>query len=307
MVLPARSASYLHWSRSLERIAHTSEILSELDYWKSLPLTETSDIPFDHDGIDPFEGQADTLTVMLDKNDTIALSGPVHAAYQTTILDLLLTALARVLYRWTGRKQNSIGLEGHGRESLGEDMDTSRTIGWFTAFYPVCIEVSKQRSAAADIKHIKELLYRIPNRGIGYGLLRYLCDDNETRSVLNTVPEPRVLFNYMGNMDRKNMVSALFRALPVDCEPQRDPRNRRAHLLDINCRISAGRLEMDWTHDRNIHNRETIVSLAADYIDSLKQLISHCQAPDSGGYTPSDFPEAGLNQEDLDAFIDRIS
>lgn len=306
IVLATGSTSYQQWSLSLERFAQSPELQSELDYWKSLPLSETNTIPRDREGIDAVEGNADILTVTLDEKNTFALTGAVHSAYRTTVIDLLLTALARVLSRWTKRRRNSIGLEGHGREPLDVDIDTTRTMGWFTAFYPVCIEVGKQGDMATDVKHIKELIHRIPNRGIGYGLLRYLCDDGETRSVLETAPEPQLLFNYLGNTNQISP-SALFRVLPVSCGPQRDGANRRAHLLDINVYISTGRLIMNWTYDRDIHDRETIMSLADDYSHTLKQLINHCLDPHIGGYTPSDFPDAGLDQGDLDAFIDKLS
>jgi hypothetical protein len=32
----------------------------------------------------------------------------------------------------------------------------------------------------------------------------------------------------------------------------------------------------------------------------LRSLITHCQSPDAGGYTPSDFPLAQLSQYELD-------
>jgi non-ribosomal peptide synthase protein (TIGR01720 family) len=309
--LPSRSASYLQWSLSLEKFTNSTDIQSELDYWASLPLSETSTIPRDHDDIDPLEGNADTVTVMLDANDTTALTssthaGSVHSAYKTTVIDLLLTALARVLSRWTKRGQNSIGLEGHGREPLDGNIDTARTIGWFTSFYPVCLDIDIQNDMASDIKRIKEIIHRIPNRGIGYGLLRYISNNKNIQDKLNVEKDIQVLFNYLGNTDQIN-ASALFRKLPVDCEPQRDTENSRAHLLDINCHLSAGRLMMNWTYDRNIHHRETIETLADGYADTLQQLIHHCLDPDSGGYTPSDFPDAGLDQEALDDFINKLT
>ena len=30
-----------------------------------------------------------------------------------------------------------VDLEGHGREALFEEVDVSRTVGWFTSLYPV--------------------------------------------------------------------------------------------------------------------------------------------------------------------------
>lgn len=54
----------------------------------------------------------------LDEGNTEALLHRVSAAYGTEINDVLLTALAQTLGRWTGLKRVTIDLEGHGREDL---------------------------------------------------------------------------------------------------------------------------------------------------------------------------------------------
>ncbi|MGV8295394.1 condensation domain-containing protein, partial [Pseudomonas aeruginosa] len=109
--------------------------------------------------------------------------------------DLLLTALARVVCRWSGRAEVLVRLEGHGREDLFEDIDLTRTVGWFTSLYPV--RLSPRQNLADSVKAIKEQLRAIPSRGIGYGLLRYL-GSAEARRTLETLPEGEIVFNYLG-------------------------------------------------------------------------------------------------------------
>ena len=75
----------------------------------------------------------------------------MHRAYGTAIDDLLLSALSLTLLEWMGGGSVVIGLEGHGREDLFEDLDTSRTLGWFTSLYPVAL----QATPGADIGAIK--------------------------------------------------------------------------------------------------------------------------------------------------------
>ena len=87
----------------------------------------------------------------------------------------MLTALARVLCRWSQHESVLVQLEGHGREALFDDIDLTRTVGWFTSVYPLRLSPS-----AADIgnsiKAIKEELRAVPHKGIGYGVLRYRAD-----------------------------------------------------------------------------------------------------------------------------------
>ena len=97
-----------------------------------------------------------------------------------SINDILLAALARVLTGWTGDDRVVIGLEGHGREeSVSEGIDLSRTVGWFTSMYPVGLECAPGLSDGDLIKGTKEGLRGIPDKGLGYGVLRYLSGDRE--------------------------------------------------------------------------------------------------------------------------------
>jgi fengycin family lipopeptide synthetase B len=50
----------------------------------------------------------------------------------------------------------------------------------------------------------------------------------------------------------------------------------------------------------------TLEQLAALVIEHLQLLIEHCQSPEAGGFTPSDFPEADLEQADLDRFLSKL-
>ena len=82
-----------------------------------------------------------TGKVSLTAAETQALLQQVPAAYNTQINDVLLTALARAWNRWTGSTALFTNLEGHGRENLFEDVDLSRTLGWFTSIFPVLLQL----------------------------------------------------------------------------------------------------------------------------------------------------------------------
>ena len=112
--------------------------------------------------------------IRLDAEHTRQLLQDAPAAYRTQVNDLLLTALARVISRWSGQAAALIQLEGHGREDLFDDVDLTRTVGWFTSLFPVRLQADGELSTA--IKSVKEQLRAVPDKGLGYGLLRYLGD-----------------------------------------------------------------------------------------------------------------------------------
>ena len=51
-----------------------------------------------------------------------------NQVFHTEVNDLLLTALARALGKLFNEQEISILLEGHGRESLQDDIDISKTM-----------------------------------------------------------------------------------------------------------------------------------------------------------------------------------
>ncbi|MHC5825992.1 MAG: hypothetical protein ACYT04_61595, partial [Nostoc sp.] len=80
----------------------------------------------------------------------------------------------------------------------------------------------------------------------------------------------------------------------------------RSHLLDITARVVEGQLQVNWNYSRHVHQSSTVESLAQKYLEALLKLIDHCLSPEVGGYTPSDFPVANLNQQELDEILAEI-
>ena len=197
-----------------------------------------------------------------------------------------------------------MSLEGHGRETLFDDVDLSRTVGWFTSVHPVLLDLSGGRQPAAVLKAVKEQVRSVPNRGLGYGLLRYL-GDGETAAALRDMPAAEVGFNYQGQSDPAvGGQTAFFRAREGG-GADLSPRTPRAHRLEIDCGVSAGRLRIAWSGSLDLHRSATGERLMEEFREELRSLIAHCLSPEAGGYTPADFPLARLDQAALDRHFGR--
>jgi amino acid adenylation domain-containing protein/non-ribosomal peptide synthase protein (TIGR01720 family) len=301
--LPPKTTSFRDWARRLAEHAQSSLARDELDYWLTVATGDPGRLPVDFPGGGNTEDSAQSVIVALTTEETQALLRDVPAAYHTEINDALLAALAKALTRRAGRAV-LIDLEGHGREDIAPDVDVSRTVGWFTTLYPVRLDKPDDDPGEA-LKLVKEQLRRIPGRGLGYGLLRYLGDE-PAREQLRALPRAEVSFNYLGQIDQVLGDEALFDLAREGRGPERSLRGERAHLIDINGGIVGGCLQMEWTYSANFHRRATIERLAEAFIAALQGLIAHCQSPDAGGYTPSDFPEAGLDEGELEALMEEI-
>ncbi|MGJ5674779.1 MAG: amino acid adenylation domain-containing protein [Nostochopsis sp.] len=305
--LPPKTTSWQYWSDRLTEYPQ-SEAVTELDYWLSQSSCEVTALPVDYPSDKENKNVASTASVSLSltAEQTRALLQDVPSAYNTQINDVLLTASVQSFAQWTGESSLLIDLEGHGREDLFEDVDLSRTVGWFTTLFPVRLQLEEIDNPGEALKSVKEQLRRIPNRGIGYGALRYLNENATIREKFQSLPSAQVSFNYLGQFDQVLKASEVL-GLAKEFKAEQSLLNKRSHLLGISGFIRAGKLEMTWAYSEKIHKRDTIERLASGFMEALKILIAHCQSKDSQGYTPSDFSAAKLNQQQLDKFLAKIN
>jgi amino acid adenylation domain-containing protein/non-ribosomal peptide synthase protein (TIGR01720 family) len=305
VALPPKTTSFKAWAERLADHARSDAARAEAAFWTAQAAAGDAPLPVDREGGSNTEGEADYVVAALEEAETRALLTDVPPVYGTQINDVLLAGLARAFGRWTGEAALWVDVEGHGREELFEGMDLSRTAGWFTAIHPLRLDVPEEPGAA--LKAAKEQLRAVPARGVGFGLLRWMGDD-ATRHALAALPVPRVSFNYLGQMDGAAGPAGDALLVPADGElgTLRSPSNPRTHLLSIDAAVMSGRLHVNWTYAPAVHDRATIERLAAGYLDALRELVAHCRDPQAGGYTPSDFALAGLDQEGLDALLGQL-
>ena len=304
--LPPKTTSFQHWSKRLTEYARSGALGQEVAYWQRLSQSAVCHLPTDFPGGANTAASASAVTVTLNAEETRTLLQDIPKVYHTHINDVLLTALVRVIASWTGGNSVLVDLEGHGREPVIDDADVSRTIGWFTSVTPVRLELGPATNPGDTLKSVKEQLRRVPNRGIGFGLLRYLSDDAGLRATMEAVPAPEIAFNYMGQYGPEQFNSSYTKRLTLLTGPNFSPRGHRPNLLEIDASVSDGRLEAVWTYSENVHKGSTVQELAQRFAEELRLLIAHCRRPDVGGYTPSDFSKARLSQRDLDKLISNL-
>ncbi|ASA15673.1 non-ribosomal peptide synthase/polyketide synthase [Pseudomonas aeruginosa] len=297
--LPAKTSAFRDWAERLQAFAGDGGLDGELAYWQGQLQGASSDLPcLDPQG-DQSNRHARSVSCGLDAEATRQLLQEAPAAYRTQVNDLLLTALARVICRWTGQVDALIQLEGHGREELFAEIDLTRTVGWFTSLFP--LRLTPAEGIAASIKGIKEQLRAVPNKGIGFGALRYL-GSAASQAALAGLPVPRITFNYLGQFDGSFAMEegALFAPAGERAGDDQSPDAPLANWLALNGRIYGGELRIDWSFSGECFEIASIQRLADAYRDELLALIAHCRVAEGQGLTPSDFPLARLDQARLD-------
>ncbi|WP_192560201.1 non-ribosomal peptide synthase/polyketide synthase [Pseudomonas allokribbensis] len=298
--LPAKTSAAKTWAQRLQTYAASPALQTELGFWQAQLQGAKVELPLDHADGALQNRYAASVETRLDKEQTRQLLQQAPAAYRTQVNDLLLTALARVISRWTASESTLIQLEGHGREDLFDELDLSRTVGWFTSLFPV--RLTPTADLAGSIKAVKEQLRAIPAKGIGFGALRYLGDD-AARQTLQALPMPRITFNYLGQFDAgfTDDGGALFSPAKEPAGAEQSPLAALGNWLTLNGQVYGGELSVGWTFSSQMFDTATIQALADAYAQELKALLEHCCQTDSHGVTPSDFPLAHLTQVQLDS------
>jgi amino acid adenylation domain-containing protein/non-ribosomal peptide synthase protein (TIGR01720 family) len=302
--LPPKTSSFKTWAEELQNYAKTPEFYAQFKYWLNRDLPAVFPLPLDYQGEakSNIVAHAKTVSFTLTEEQTRLLLQEVPQAYNTQINDILLTALVQAFSHWTGSDRLLLDMEGHGRENVIESVNLSRTVGWFTSIYPVFLTLENLDHPGECLKSIKEQLRQIPNRGFDYGIGYYLNSDLTIQSQLKNYPKAQVSFNYLGQFTSHQIGEIGWKLSQESSGSIHSPLGQRSHLIVIHGIVVDGQLDVEWQYSENFHHQTTIENLAAAYRDSLGSLINHCLSAE-GGYTPSDFPDADLNQAELDELL----
>jgi amino acid adenylation domain-containing protein/non-ribosomal peptide synthase protein (TIGR01720 family) len=301
--LPRKTTSFRRWAEALNRAAASEQWAAERDYWLT-PSEPVTALPRDADGPNTV-GSARTVGIELDEARSLALIRELRRITGAHADEILLTALADAVARWTGSPALAIDLEGHGREDLGDGLDLTQTIGWFTATYPVTLPRLSGEGLLQQLDDVKARVRAIPHRGIGYGLLRYLSPDDGVRQALRARPAAEIGFNYLGQFDQ------LFEAdrawVPITDEARRvhDDPSPRVHLIEMVASVRQNRLYASFSYSHHVHREETIARLAETFLRTLEQLIDESVAAPAAP-APADFPLAGLTGDQLAAVLQQL-
>ncbi|MDM8548440.1 amino acid adenylation domain-containing protein [Desulfobacterales bacterium HSG2] len=300
---PSKTHSFKYWAERLRKYGKQEELLKEVAYWKELESVRVSPLPRDNPGENACFKDTETQEFSLSREHTGELLTRVNHAYHTEINDILLTALARAMKVWHGENRTLITLEGHGREAL-EGVDISRTVGWFTSIFPVILELPDSDDHGYQIKHIKESLRKIPGKGMGYGILKYLTPE-DLREGLSFNLQPQISFNYLGQFDEDT--GGLFRLAEESPGNPVSPESVIIHDLEISGMVIRGELQISVCYNGVCYKPETIGMFAASFKQELLEIINHCLNIKDSEITPSDIDYEGLDIDELDAVLDGLT
>jgi non-ribosomal peptide synthase protein (TIGR01720 family) len=272
--LPPKATSYHAWVAELTKYAESPAILDQAEYWRTVANTPVRPLPTDCDGENNVGSTANVELEFTKEETARLLQRSSGAAQGSDAYTVLATALVQTLTHWTNDSVLAVDFEGHGRENIVPSVDVSRTIGWFTAIYPVVLRNVNRGTPAEALAETKRILNEVPGRGLGYGLLRYLSPDRALAAELGEGLQPQVAFNYLGQFGGGDDTGTRFAFTTGDTGPARDAGQKRKHLIEVNAIIVGGRLQVYWTYSKNRHRPDMVAELAAAYRRAVSGLLA---------------------------------
>ncbi|MCR8843450.1 amino acid adenylation domain-containing protein [Paenibacillus sp. SC116] len=311
MELPAKTDSYREWALRLKEYAKSTKLRGEINYWNSPAETVVNPLPQDSDVTLTYEKDSREATITLTAEQTEMLLKQSYRAYSTDVNDLLLASLGLAVHEWTGHQEVWVSLEGHGREDILKEIDVSRTVGWFTSIYPVKLDITNAKDLPYVLKSTKDELRRVPNKGVGYSILKYITDhlpEHERPSELtrNWRLQPEIIFNYLGQMDGETAENSQFSNSVMPTGQEISPNLDRSHLWDINGWVVDGTLHMTFSYSVLQYESETAERFVALFHKHLLSIIEHCCAKQETEQSPTDFTYNQLSLEHFQSLSDQL-
>lgn len=296
---PFKTTSFKEWAERLTAYAQSIPLRNQCDQWQALIDSGANQISVDHSLGENRECWTRSEIVALDERETGDLLHRVSQTLHAHVSEILVSALARTTARWTGSDSVMLDLEGHGREALFDDVDLSRTVGWFTSISPVRLHVDSGADPVATLRSVRRQLHAVPQSGIGFGLLRYLSQDKQIQDRMRNLPTAQICWNYLGQYDHVLPANALFQLERAGYGRDRSDECMRSHVLNLNAFVDRGRLLVEWTYSEKIHRRETIERLAEGFMEELRTLISYVCSPQTGAAGAEHYGLAALDESVL--------
>jgi amino acid adenylation domain-containing protein/non-ribosomal peptide synthase protein (TIGR01720 family) len=296
--LPLKTDSFKAWSDKLSQYANSESFLKEKIYWQGLESKGVPRVKRDFETNGNYIKDTHRISFNLSKDDTGLLLTKVNEPFNTEINDILLTALGLSIKKIYGNEQLLIAVEGHGREEILTDIDVSRTLGWFTCVYPLILDFSFDNDLSRQIKETKESIRRIPNKGIGYGILKYLTAASHKKEIHFKL-SPQISFNYLGQLDSDvgDMPFEIARESPGTMQCKEETRNYDWEISGI---ILNEQLVISITYSKRQYKAETIQTLWNSFQAELNRVILECTSRKEKDLTPADLTYKELPIEVLE-------
>ncbi len=295
--LSSKTNSFKDWYNCLKEYGCTEKLRKQVPFWKRV---EEKIAECGYPNVINENGETKRYTCRLDSVVSEKFLSSSNKAYNTQINDLLLTAFAGALCVWSGNDEIVINMEGHGREEISREIDISETIGWFTTQYPVYLHFDNESAINKQIKYVKETLRRIPDKGIGYGVIRYM-----EKSLAEFSHDCWASFNYLGSFN--NTKNGDLANWELNFEGNLDTVGKNnsdgGKLLDVNGWETEFGITFSFDFNTCYFSEEDCNTIISSFTQKINEIVNHCETIKYAHKTASDYGFRKLSQKELEEII----
>ncbi|MCM3598086.1 non-ribosomal peptide synthetase [Metabacillus idriensis] len=292
-ILPKKTASFQKFADEIQLHSKSNQLLKELDFWNDMEFRKIHPAK-EYKLADHTYGLSRCIEGNLNMIKTSQLLKGANVAYNTEAIELILTALALCVQDWANLTDFTYEIENHGRHI--EHVDVSRTIGWFTVMHPLRIQIIENEIGKV-ISHVKEQIRKVPNKGIGYGVLKYILEK------IKSDETSKIRLNYMGQFDKESQNDYyIFRENKLVGNV--DLSNQLTTDIEINCMVINEQLDISIRYSQHLYTDVEMNKFLSLFLINLNKIIDYTLSKDCVHFTPSDFEGAKISQEDIETLFD---
>ncbi len=271
IILQDKTDSFKKWSHEIYKYSNSEAIKNETAYWKRIEKTAVPEVPKDCNTGDNLLKDSKSIKFSLSEEDTQYFLKHVNQFDTNDINPVLLTALGNSFEEALDVEKVLINLGGHGREEIIEGLDISRTVGRFTSMYPFILDVSGKSSLESSLSKVKSDLGEVPNKGIGYGILKYI---SQNKSEYDFKLKPEISLNYMGQFDN-DIMTEVFSISPNSVGNTISNDEIRPFNIYIVSLITMGRLNFEISFNKNQYKDETMQNFSETFKVNILKILEY--------------------------------
>lgn len=299
VLLPHKTTELSLWSAFLQRIAKEAVIQKDREYWLNVSSLYSKNKLSRQKKNQFTKKTMSTCAVSFSEHDVHKIRQNVVGKRSVRMDEFLLVILSYSFRDTFEADSLKLRVETMGRNfSIPYSPDISRTIGWFTAFYPMLIEFGAANNTTDMIRHIKNIYRDVPNNGISYMVLSNYDDT----FIVNDASED-MLFNYLGEIADASVPFGKLIEIPP--ENNLDAETVYENPIQVDALLLHNKLNINIQYDHSMISKEDMDCFTARLQYHASRMI--LESENTGAvYVGSDFGMSDINDEDLNEIISRI-
>jgi len=278
-----KTTSYQEWASAL-RYSMKENTSSNIDW--SFAEKYVNEIMID---VNDSVGVNERLIKTMCRNHFEDIAGDIFIEYKMKSHEMLIYILALTVSDLYEVNSFQIELEHHGRSFLSDQLDISRTIGWFTALYPLPITVHNDDNG---VKEFKENLRYYEEHAREYLMFNRFSSS-----------QPRIRFNYLGDVAFSQQFNK-FCISDIDTGCDVDKSNKISALFEMNILLKDKELEIRFDFNTSSISTEEVTRFSRLYMENLRSIVENLSTKTNNSLSLSDFEDLDLSPEDFDVLFE---